>query len=101
MAPQSWLSVLIPTYNGEDFLPATLNSIVAQNTEGVECLAIDDGSTDKTRQILNSYKEKLSIRILQPERHRNWVTNTNYGLSFATGEYIWTYAKASAGDIIE
>ena len=83
-----WLSVLIPTYNGEVYLPFALDSIIAQEDPDVECIVIDDGSTDSTISILNTYQGRLAITILQYERQGNWVASTNYALSFATGEYV-------------
>jgi glycosyltransferase involved in cell wall biosynthesis len=83
-----WLSVLIPTYNGEDYLTSALNSIILQGDGSIECIAIDDGSTDATLSILNTYQKKLPIKILKQSRHGNWVLSTNYGLSSARGEYI-------------
>jgi glycosyltransferase involved in cell wall biosynthesis len=88
MRTQPWLSVLIPTYNGEDYLPFALNSIAMQGDDNIECIAVDDGSTDATLSILNNYQKKLSIKILQGERLGNWVANTNYALSCAIGEYV-------------
>lgn len=83
-----WLSVLIPTYNGETFLPLMLESIIQQNDSGFECIIVDDGSTDATLSIIETYKDKLPIRLLQMERNGNWVANTNYALSLATGKYV-------------
>ena len=88
MPIQPWLSVLIPTYNGEDYLPAALNSIIDQKDTDIECIAVDDGSTDATLSILNSYQDRLSVKILQQETQGNWVANTNYGLSLARGDYV-------------
>jgi glycosyltransferase involved in cell wall biosynthesis len=85
---QPWLSVLIPTYNGEAYLPSALDSIIVQEDTDIECIVIDDGSTDATLSILKAYQDKLSIKILQRERQGNWVANTNYALSFAKGEYV-------------
>ena len=86
---QPWLSVLIPTYNGKKYLHATLNSILQQDDiSGIECIAIDDGSNDETVEILNSYIERLPIKIIQGERRGNWVASTNYALSLATAEYV-------------
>lgn len=85
---QPWLSVLIPTYNGEVFLPFALDSILTQDDSNIECIVVDDGSTDATLSILDTYKTRLQIKILQRERQGNWVTNTNYALSFATGKYV-------------
>src|SRR5690349_19596597 len=85
---QPWLSVLMPTYNGRLYLPFALNSIVAQEDDDIECIAVDDGSTDETLSILNSFEDKLSIKNLARERQGNWVGNTNYALSLARGEYV-------------
>lgn len=88
MIKQPWLSVIIPTYNGELYLPFALDSIIAQEDPDIECIVVDDGSTDATISILNTYHDILPIKILQRERLGNWVANTNYALSFARGEYI-------------
>lgn len=85
---QPWLSILIPTYNGEAYLPSALDSIIAQEATDIECIVVDDGSTDATLSILNDYQDKLSIKTLQRERQGNWVASTNYALSFARGEYV-------------
>lgn len=41
-----WLSVLMPVYNGGKYLAQALDSIVAQGDKDIECIAVDDGSTD-------------------------------------------------------
>ena len=84
---QPWLSVLIPTYNGENFLPAALESILVQCDNDIEVIVVDDGSTDATLAILDSYHTRFPIKIFQRERQGNWVANTNYALSLAAGEY--------------
>jgi glycosyltransferase involved in cell wall biosynthesis len=85
---QPWLSILIPTYNGEYYLPSALNSIVAQGDTNIECIVIDDGSTDSTLSLLSSYTDKLPIKILKQSRNGNWVANTNHALSIAKAEYV-------------
>ncbi len=87
MAKRPWLSVLIPTYNGTKYLPAALESILVQKDASIECIAVDDCSTDDTISILNAFQDKMPIRIFQRERQRNWVSNTNRALSYATGDY--------------
>ena len=83
-----WLSILTPTYNGERYLASALKSIIAQEDPNIECIIVDDGSTDATLSILNDYKNKLPLKLIQRERVGNWVTNTNYALSVASGEYV-------------
>ncbi|MCX6082852.1 MAG: glycosyltransferase [Chloroflexi bacterium] len=85
---QPWLSILLPTYNGEEFLISALHSIQIQDDDCIECIVVDDGSTDSTLLILENYKSRFPVKILNRERQGNWVANTNYALSFASGEYI-------------
>jgi glycosyltransferase involved in cell wall biosynthesis len=82
-----WLSVIIPTYNGEEYLKFALDSIAKQADLEIECIIIDDGSNDKTIEIINSYQTQINLTLFQRERQGNWVTNTNYGLKVANGDY--------------
>ncbi len=82
-----WLSVLMPVYNGEKFIQAALDSVLAQGDRDIECIVVDDGSTDATVSLVNSYKEKIPIKFFQKEHAGNWAANTNYALSAATGDY--------------
>ena len=87
MIKQPWLSVIIPTYNGSKYLAAALNSVAVQQDEELECVVIDDGSTDDTLAIVESYQDKLNIRLITKARQGNWVANTNHALSIARGKY--------------
>lgn len=82
-----WLSVLIPVYNGEKFIQATLDSVLAQGDPNIECIIVDDGSADSTVSIVESYKDKIPIRFFQKEHTGNWAANTNHALSSASGDY--------------
>ena len=53
-----FLSIIIPIYNNEKFLPFCLNSIINQTIKNIEIICIDDGSTDNSIKILKKYKEK-------------------------------------------
>ena len=81
-----WLSIIIPTYNGQKYLAATLDSVVIQQDNDIECIVIDDGSTDATVSLVETYRDKLPIELIQ-RKQGNWVANTNHGLSIAQGEY--------------
>jgi glycosyltransferase involved in cell wall biosynthesis len=82
----TWLSVIVPTYNGAAYLPAALESVVAQSDPDVEVIAVDDGSTDATPAILESFANRLRLRVIR-RRVGNWVANTNVGLEHAVGEW--------------
>lgn len=83
-----WLSILMPTYNGQAHLADALDSVLRQGDEGIECIVVDDGSTDATLSILDSYKAKLRMRILAAPRSGNWAANTNMALSAAGGSFV-------------
>jgi glycosyltransferase involved in cell wall biosynthesis len=59
-----------------------------QNDLDIECLAVDDGSSDATLEILSAFRDKIHLRIYRPPRSGNWVTNTNLALSEARAEHV-------------
>ncbi len=83
-----WLSVISPIYNGEAYLLSALDTILIQQDNNIECIAVDGESTDLTLSILHEYQSKLPLKILNRNREANWVTKTNYALSHASGEYV-------------
>jgi GT2 family glycosyltransferase len=87
MAARPWLSVVMPTYNGERFLGAALESVRREPIDGIEIVAVDDGSTDGTLDILCSHQSTLPLQILQPARTGNWVASSNLGLRQAAGRH--------------
>jgi glycosyltransferase involved in cell wall biosynthesis len=87
MSKQPWLSVIIPTYNGSKYLTAALTSVVVQQDDRLECVVIDDGSTDNTLAIVESFQDRLKIKLITKARAGNWVVNTNHALTEASGSY--------------
>ncbi len=82
-----WLSVIVPTCNGEAYLASTLASIASQAAPDIEVVAVDDGSSDATLSMLQSYADRLQLRVFARRRLGNWVASTNFGLAQATGKY--------------
>ena len=79
-----FVSVIIPVYNGEDFLADAISSILRQNYEPMEIIVVDDGSTDGSAAIAKNYKD---VRyIYQP--NQGVASARNSGLSAAKGEFI-------------
>jgi len=76
----------MPTYNGERFLAAALGSVVGQH-EGTELVIVDDGSTDRTLDIVRDFASVLPIRLITPGRIGNWVAISNLGLREAKGDW--------------
>ena len=83
------LSILIPTYNVERWLPRCLNSILSQVEDDIEIVIVDDGSTDTTLPCANEFAEKWNdIRVFS--KHNEGVgAARNYLLDKACGEFIW------------
>jgi GT2 family glycosyltransferase len=82
------LSVVIPTYNGEKYIAEALESVLRQeHLKEIELVVVDDGSTDKTRDIVASFAEALPIRLITPGRIGNWVAATNIGMRAASGDW--------------
>jgi len=83
-----FLSVVMPTYNGQQFIAAALASVRdQQHREGIELLIVDDGSTDRTLDIVQEFAGVLPIRLITPGRLGNWVAASNIGLREASGEW--------------
>jgi glycosyltransferase involved in cell wall biosynthesis len=83
-----WLTVIMPTYDGAAHLASALESLVAQGERDFDVVAVDDGSTDATLDILNTYADRLPMTIVEREHTGNWVANTNHGMGLAKGTYL-------------
>ena len=82
------ISVIVPVYNVEQYLPKCLDSILEQTFKDLEILLIDDGSTDDTCVICNQYAKKdFRIKVYHQE-NRGVAAARNEGLDKANGEYI-------------
>ena len=73
------VSVIIPVYNAEKYVKDALESVMAQSLTEIEILAVDDGSTDRTGEILEDYSQKDErIRVIHKK-------NTGYGNTMNVG----------------
>lgn len=82
------ISIIIPIYNAEKYLSPCLDSILNQTYQNLEILAVDDGSTDRTSQILKSYAKKDPRITIITQKNRGQSAARNAGLEKATGEYL-------------
>jgi glycosyltransferase involved in cell wall biosynthesis len=82
------VAVIIPCFNSSKFIKKTLDSVLNQDYNNLEIVAIDDGSTDETRKILESYLPK--IRILSHPNNANFgqAASLNFGISQAKSNLI-------------
>lgn len=82
------LSIIIPVYNSEIYLEKCIQSLINQTMKELEFIFVNDGSTDKSVDILKKYQKKdKRIKILDKENGGQGSAR-NLGLSIATGEYI-------------
>ena len=79
------VTVAIASYNMENYLPAAIDSALAQDHDDVEILVVDDGSTDDTREIVSRYER----RVRYAYQENAGVTNAyNRALELAKGDYV-------------
>lgn len=83
------LSVIVPVYNGERYLPQLLDSICAIRKISLEIILVNDGSVDKSAQIIKEYQQK-DERIIYCEKENGGIVSArNHGLQKASGEYLF------------
>lgn len=80
------LSVIIPLYNKQDYILNTLNSVLSQEFNDYEVVIVDDGSTDKSVQIVKSILDKR-IRIFRKD-NGGPASARNYGVKMAKGKWV-------------
>lgn len=80
------ISIIIATYNAAKTLRNCLNSIVNQLTDQTELIIVDGGSKDDTNNIINSFGDKVSVHISEPDKgiYDAW----NKGVKVAKGEWV-------------
>jgi GT2 family glycosyltransferase len=81
------VSVVVPTYNRADALPATVESVLAQTHEELEVLVVDDASTDDTPAVMADYDDPRLEYLRLPE-NRGGSAARNRGIEAADGEYV-------------
>ena len=88
MSTHPTLSVIVPVYNAEPYLQACVDSLLAQRLTDFEVFLVDDGSTDSSEVICNSYAEKdPRVHVLHKE-NGGAASARNLGIDHACGEFI-------------
>jgi glycosyltransferase involved in cell wall biosynthesis len=90
------VSVIIPAYNAEVFIARTLESVISQTYKNLQILVVDDGSQDKTAEIVESFVQKDSRVILLRQPNAGVALARNLAIAESSGEFI---APIDADDI--
>lgn len=83
------VSVIIPCYNISRYISSTINSILVQTDKNWEIIAIDDGSTDNTFEILMEYAQQYSQIHVYHQDNKGVSAARNLGLKHAKGDWIY------------
>lgn len=92
------ISIIVPIYNAADYLEQCIRSLVQQTESDLQIILVDDGSTDRSRPILETFAKQDERIILLQQPHAGQSAARNRGLQHATGEYI---AFVDADDSLE
>lgn len=89
------ISVLMPVFNCEPYIAESVSSILSQTFEDFELIIIDDASTDKTVEVIESFKDSR-IQLIRKPHNSGYTNSLNMGLRIAGGKYI---ARMDGDDI--
>lgn len=82
------VSAVIPTHNRAGMLRRALESVVAQSYRPLEVVVVDDGSTDDTGQVVDSFREKKNLNYIRNEQSEGAPRARNIGIASAKGRFI-------------
>lgn len=88
------LSVILPAFNAEKTLKRAIDSVLTQTFQDFELIVINDGSTDRTQEVIDSYRD-TRLKKQQFDQNKGLIFGLNKGLEIAKGEYI---ARQDADD---
>ncbi|NLE50087.1 MAG: glycosyltransferase family 2 protein [Chloroflexi bacterium] len=88
MSDSPLVSVLMPAHNGERYLAGAIDSILAQTLRDFELIVVDDGSTDRTPEILDRYARRDSRVRVHRQENQGIPAARNQCLDLATGRYL-------------
>ena len=89
------VSIIVSCYNGEKYIASTLDSLLRQTYSNLEIIVVNDGSTDKSEQLINLFADKR-IKYYR-QNNKGQCSALNYGFSKSSGAYIKFY---DADDIL-
>jgi glycosyltransferase involved in cell wall biosynthesis len=82
------ISIIMPVYNGEIYIEESINSILQQSYSNFELIIVNDGSTDRTKEVINKFFYDLRIKYYEFHENRGKVSALNKGYQLTTGDFI-------------
>lgn len=92
------ISIIVPAYNIAEYLGRCLDSLLGQSYQNLEIIVVDDGSSDQTAEIIDTYATKDSRIVAVHQQNQGVSAARNHGLDLVTGDYI---GFTDGDDIIE
>ena len=83
------ISIIVPVYNVQDYLADCLNSILSQTFANYEVIIVNDGSTDSSPQIIDSFKTKFPNLKIIHQKNQGVSNARNTGIIHSEGEYLF------------
>jgi glycosyltransferase involved in cell wall biosynthesis len=82
------VAVIIPCYNRKKYIQETVNSVLSQTYSDIELICVDDGCTDGTREILNSYGDRITVLEHQGRVNKGQSAAINLGIQSSESDYV-------------
>lgn len=82
------VSIIVPVYNSERYVGATLNSLVSQTFKDFEIIIVNDASTDNSKGVIDSFSFDRRIRYFDNDSNLGTGRTLNHGHEFAKGKYV-------------
>lgn len=83
-----WLTVIMPTHEGQNWIAPSLGSLIENGSDGIELLVLDSSSTAETLTAVAQFADRLAIRVIDPGNHVMWHAKTNLGVHEAQADHV-------------
>ncbi|MCP1450459.1 glycosyltransferase family 2 protein [Priestia megaterium] len=83
------ISVIVPFYNQEKFIEKCVLSIMNQTLKDIQIILVDDGSTDKSKEIVEALAKSDDRILILEQKNQGQGIARNYGLNYASGEFVY------------
>ncbi len=89
MSSSPLVSIIVPCYNAEKYIQLCMDSVLQQEYQHLECILINDGSQDRTLQLLHQYEEANPILRVLTQENKGLSKTRNRGIEHAQGEFLF------------